>query len=33
VRDTNKGIAMAAMSSPKMTEKEATNIACSRESR
>ncbi|MBK7153228.1 MAG: hypothetical protein IPH72_15890 [Sandaracinaceae bacterium] len=31
VRDTNKGIAMAAMSSPKMTEKEATNIACSRE--
>lgn len=31
VRDTNKGIAMAAMTSPKMTEKEATNIACSRE--
>ncbi|MCA9532639.1 MAG: hypothetical protein KC593_03135 [Myxococcales bacterium] len=31
VRDTNKGVAMAAMTSPKMTEKEAANIACSRE--
>ncbi|MCA9575437.1 MAG: hypothetical protein H6726_15385 [Sandaracinaceae bacterium] len=31
VRDTNKGIAMAAVMSPKMTEKEAANIACSRE--
>jgi hypothetical protein len=31
VRDTNKGVAMAAVTSPKMTEKEATNMACSRE--
>ena len=31
VRDPNKGISMAAITSPKMTEKEATNIACSRE--